>query len=141
MSEIERLSLIIQRVMGGVMNQIEKAIKETAEEYARKTSPEEEGKKLIKEIRAKYPQPPGTKLCQKCQEWSANEYGPTVEPSPWEHCHHEEPPEKPKKCWCTYSMADRSGHFETIVERHDDKTPALSIWWDIYFCPHCGKKL
>lgn len=152
----EHIKSIIQRVIGGIMNNSEDAIKD----WGRKSNPEEERKKLIEEMQGKYPQPPDQGLCWKCRRWLENEYG-TMNPEPWEYCHHEEPeidynkpckvtvdkiitypgslhyqpepPEKPKElCWCEMKI-------RPAKTRELDNN--LHKSWDILFCPVCARKL
>jgi hypothetical protein len=63
------------------------------------------------------------KLCWRYREW----FGTYYYVAPSNHCHHDEPEEKPKeKCWCdepTFQMI-------TILP---DK------FIEVQFCPICGK--
>jgi len=102
-------------------------------------------------------------LCKKCQIWADTIQVKTHQP-PWQHCHHEleqlielgeeDYPEKqgedaregwkricdsminvekPKeKCWCENDvrMTKIWGQIGNIQKG-----------WDIFFCPHCGRRL
>jgi hypothetical protein len=73
-------------------------------------------------------------LCWICREKMENygiDAGKYLEKWPGEHCHHEEPEEKPvEKCWCNIWT------FPTHIELTSGKVKILPK-----FCPQCGRKL
>jgi hypothetical protein len=68
------------------------------------------------------------KLCWQCREWLIDRFGTYYCIAPLNHCHHDEPEEKPEvKCWC---------------DEPDSRKAFMGAGGqpkEIQFCPVCGK--